>query len=686
MGSGDRGRSIGNYMLSKTIGEGTFGKVKLGVHLLTGEKVAVKVLEKDRITDKGDVKRVTREIQILKHIQHPHVINLLEVIEKPKHIYLVTEYVGGGELFEFIVAHGRLQETQACRIFRQVVVAVDACHALGVAHRDLKPENMLIDDECNVKLIDFGLSNTFESPSALLRTACGSPCYAAPEMIAGKRYLGAVADIWSLGVCLFAMLCGYLPFEDPDTPVLYKKILAGSYAVADHVSTDARDLLAGLLTIDPAKRFTVREIYQHPWFVRRCVEPLVPPLSLHPENLPAMTSTPVEPLVLAQLEAMGMSRDYCVQCLAERKRNHTTAAYFLLRTRHLRTMPPSAAGAASAISSAVALPTGATPDVGPAQDALFQRVAAPPPPAAQGPRVPQPPAAPQPPQPPQPPRRDGGPAGHAEDSTRTHATPRSVDPMSAAAGTKPAPPAPQPPLVPRPPSRPATSTGAPRGRPTHRYKVATPQVEVGPAAGVGTQAAASFATAGFGQGFAGREQKTGEQSFRQTEIAAYGSRLAPPGAGRAASARRQTPGAGGTAMPAQSARRPMTSAAKRGQYGVSVSQGGRSARATMQSTSGRGAGPGHPGVSTMSAPATLPPRELMARAARVAGGQRDMLVTITSPFMARCEKHGLEFLMEVAATDATQSRFVIRLQLCRGEATFFREVAARILPNIKLTE
>lgn len=116
------GRSIGNYLLSKTIGEGTFGKVKLGVHLLTGERVAVKVLEKDRITDKGDVKRVTREIQILKHIQHPHVVNLLEVIEKPRHIYLVTEFVAGGELFEFIVAHGRLQETQACRIFRQVRV------------------------------------------------------------------------------------------------------------------------------------------------------------------------------------------------------------------------------------------------------------------------------------------------------------------------------------------------------------------------------------------------------------------------------------------------------------------------------------------------------------------------------------------------------------------------------------
>ena len=151
-GAGKSGqRSIGNYLLSKTIGEGTFGKVKVGVHILTGERVAVKVLEKDRIVDKGDIRRVTREIKILKHVRHPHIVQLLEVIEKPRHIYLVTEYVAGGELFEFIVAHGRLQETQACHIFRQILLGVDACHAMGVAHRDLKPENLLIDEDGNIK-------------------------------------------------------------------------------------------------------------------------------------------------------------------------------------------------------------------------------------------------------------------------------------------------------------------------------------------------------------------------------------------------------------------------------------------------------------------------------------------------------------------------------------------------------
>ena len=189
-----------------------------------------------------------------------------------------------------------------------MLVAVDACHALGVAHRDLKPENMLIDAESNIKLIDFGLSNTFDGPAALLRTACGSPCYAAPEMIAGRRYLGAPADLWSLGVCLFAMLCGFLPFEDPDTPSLYKKILSGAYAVADHVSRDARSLIGGLLTTDPAQRFTVRDIYAHPWFVKRCAEPIVPPLSLHPERLPDLTRTLIDPTILSQLEALGVRR------------------------------------------------------------------------------------------------------------------------------------------------------------------------------------------------------------------------------------------------------------------------------------------------------------------------------------------------------------------------------------------
>ena len=242
----EAGRSSCSLALTGASGEPA--SLAGGGSALFPTQVAVKVLEKERIVDKGDIKRVTREIQILKHIRHPNVVHLLEVIEKPKHIYLVTEHVSGGELFDFIVAHGRLQETQACHIFRQILLGVDACHAMGVAHRDLKPENLLIDEDGNIKIIDFGLSNTFDGPDALLRTACGSPCYAAPEMIAGRRYSGAKADIWSLGVCLFAMLCGYLPFEDPDTGALYKKILAGTYKVASFVSSEAQDLISAMLT------------------------------------------------------------------------------------------------------------------------------------------------------------------------------------------------------------------------------------------------------------------------------------------------------------------------------------------------------------------------------------------------------------------------------------------------------
>lgn len=323
--------SIGNYLLSKTIGEGTFGKVKVGVHILTGERVAVKVLEKDRIVDKGDVKRVSREIQILKHIQHPNLIHLLEVIEKPRHLYLVTEHIAGGELFDYIVRNGRLAEDVGCRLFRQIMLAVDACHAMNVIHRDLKPENMMVDDALNLKLIDFGLSNTSEGE--LLATACGSPCYAAPEMIAGKRYNGPLADIWSLGVCLFAMLCGFLPFEDANTPALYRSILNGEYTLPDFLSDDAKALIRGMLTVDPTQRFTTKAIYSHPWFVKAIREPVPPALTMNVDALRDALTTKIDPRVLQLMEQVGFSREQVEADIRARKRNHCTATFFLLVRR-----------------------------------------------------------------------------------------------------------------------------------------------------------------------------------------------------------------------------------------------------------------------------------------------------------------------------------------------------------------
>lgn len=178
---------IGNYTVEKTIGEGTFGKVKLGKHILTSERVAIKILEKERITDVSDVERVSREMHILKLIRHPNIIQLYEIIETPKFLYLIMEYASGGELFDYIVKHSRLKEVEACKFYQQIISGVEYMHGLSIVHRDLKPENLLLDHDKNIKIVDFGLSNTF-SVGETLKTACGSPCYAAPEMIAGKKY------------------------------------------------------------------------------------------------------------------------------------------------------------------------------------------------------------------------------------------------------------------------------------------------------------------------------------------------------------------------------------------------------------------------------------------------------------------------------------------------------------------
>lgn len=186
------------------------------------------------------MERITREIKILKKVRHPNVIQLYEVsfphphstpfkiIETDKELYMVMEYANGGELFDYIVSHQRLNEKQACKFYHELISGIEYLHKSGVCHRDLKPENLLLDFDKTLKIVDFGLSNMYEKGETL-KTACGSPCYAAPEMIAGKRYNGLQTDLWSSGVVLYAMVCGYLPFEDPKTSNLYKKILSADY-------------------------------------------------------------------------------------------------------------------------------------------------------------------------------------------------------------------------------------------------------------------------------------------------------------------------------------------------------------------------------------------------------------------------------------------------------------------------
>mmetsp|Transcript_14012 Transcript_14012/g.34679 ORF Transcript_14012/g.34679 Transcript_14012/m.34679 type:complete len:892 (+) Transcript_14012:417-3092(+) len=345
--------SIGHYILGKTIGEGTFGKVKLGTHILTGEKVAVKILEKERIVDVADVERVAREIHILKLIRHPHIIQLYEIIETPKQLYLIMEFASGGELFDYIVASCRVKEREAVKFFHQILNGVEKIHSMRVVHRDLKPENLLLDSQKHIKIVDFGLSNTYK-PGQLLKTACGSPCYAAPEMIAGKKYNPMMCDIWSCGVILFALVCGFLPFEDQNTAALYKKILGADYQTPKFISSQVTDLIAGMLTTEPAKRLTAPKIKQHPWY--RGLFGNVTELSERPTELQFMTgrgcevpdcpycvhsdskegSIPIEEDVLTLLDKYGFPREYAVKCLEMNKHNHVTTTYYLLARRKFR--------------------------------------------------------------------------------------------------------------------------------------------------------------------------------------------------------------------------------------------------------------------------------------------------------------------------------------------------------------
>ncbi|XP_078574562.1 5'-AMP-activated protein kinase catalytic subunit alpha-2-like isoform X11 [Branchiostoma floridae x Branchiostoma japonicum] len=255
---------IGHYVLGDTLGVGTFGKVKIGEHALTGHKVAVKILNRQKIKSLDVVGKIRREIQNLKLFRHPHIIKLYQVISTPADIFMVMEYVSGGELFDYIVKHGKLKEAEARRFFQQIISGVDYCHRHMIVHRDLKPENLLLDSNRNVRIADFGLSNMM-ADGEFLRTSCGSPNYAAPEVISGKLYAGPEVDVWSCGVILYALLCGTLPFDDEHVPTLFKKIKGGVFPIPDHLSPTVVGLLRHMLEVDPVKRATIPEIREHEW-------------------------------------------------------------------------------------------------------------------------------------------------------------------------------------------------------------------------------------------------------------------------------------------------------------------------------------------------------------------------------------------------------------------------------------
>ncbi|CAL4973952.1 unnamed protein product [Urochloa decumbens] len=272
---------MGRYRLGRLLGRGNFAKVYKAHRVSTGEAVAIKVFNKDAVRRSGMSEKVKTEVDVMRRVHHPNVVRLHEVMATRSRIYFVMEYAAGGELFARLAQSPRLPEPVARRYFQQLVTAVEFCHSRGVYHRDLKPENLLLDARGDLKVSDFGLSALQQDGGAglrgdgLLHTACGTPAYVAPEVLLKRGYDGAKADIWSCGVILFVLVAGYLPFNDTNLVLLYRKITQSNYMCPPWFSVDARKLLARMLDPNPRTRITMSRITAHPWFLKGNACPLV---------------------------------------------------------------------------------------------------------------------------------------------------------------------------------------------------------------------------------------------------------------------------------------------------------------------------------------------------------------------------------------------------------------------------
>ncbi|CAJ0943426.1 unnamed protein product [Ranitomeya imitator] len=365
---------VGNYRLLRTIGKGNFAKVKLGRHVLTGREVAIKIIDKTQLNP-SSLQKLFREVRIMKGLNHPNIVKLFEVIETEKTLYLIMEYASGGEVFDYLVSHGRMKEKEARAKFRQhrlssskkgdsrkvtrtpaknakglntarsparrrgksqrlripnrylwvlevIVSAVHYCHQKNIVHRDLKAENLLLDSEANIKIADFGFSNEF-TPGGKLDTFCGSPPYAAPELFQGKRYNGPEVDVWSLGVILYTLVSGSLPFDGQNLKELRERVLRGKYRVPFYMSTDCESVLRRFLVLNPTKRCTLEQIMNDKWmnigFDSDDLKPYKEPEEDH-----------ADPKRIEIMLEMGYSREEIKDALNSNKYNEVMATYLLL--------------------------------------------------------------------------------------------------------------------------------------------------------------------------------------------------------------------------------------------------------------------------------------------------------------------------------------------------------------------
>ncbi|XP_059841804.1 serine/threonine-protein kinase MARK1 isoform X5 [Hypanus sabinus] len=328
---------VGNYRLLKTIGKGNFAKVKLARHVLTGREVAVKIIDKTQLNPTS-LQKLFREVRIMKILNHPNIVKLFEVIETEKTLYLIMEYASGGEVFDYLVAHGRMKEKEARAKFRQIVSSVEYCHQKCIVHRDLKAENLLLDADMNIKIADFGFSNEFTIGSKL-DTFCGSPPYAAPELFQGKKYDGPEVDVWSLGVILYTLVSGSLPFDGQNLKELRERVLRGKYRIPFYMSTDCENLLKKLLVLNPAKRGSLEQIMKDRWMNVGFEEEELKPYS---EPEPDYS----DPKRIETMITMGFPREEITQSLVGQKYDEVMACYLLLGRK-----PPEFEGSESVSSS-----------------------------------------------------------------------------------------------------------------------------------------------------------------------------------------------------------------------------------------------------------------------------------------------------------------------------------------------
>ncbi|XP_077421933.1 serine/threonine-protein kinase SIK2 [Vanacampus margaritifer] len=322
---------VGFYDIERTLGKGNFAVVKLARHRIAKTEVAIKIIDKTQL-DAVNLEKIYREVQIMKMLDHPHIIKLYQVMETKNMLYLVTEYAKNGEIFDYLAKHGRLSELEARRKFWQILSAVEYCHNRKIVHRDLKAENLLLDGHMNIKIADFGFGNFFQ-PGEPLATWCGSPPYAAPEIFEGQQYEGPQLDIWSMGVVLYVLVCGALPFDGPTLPVLRQRVLEGRFRIPYFMTEDCEHLIRRMLVLDPSKRLSVAQIKEHKWMALDV--PVQRPV-LYQQPVSAEGETGVgeySEQVVRLMHSLGIDQHKTVESLQNKSYNHFAAIYYLLVER-----------------------------------------------------------------------------------------------------------------------------------------------------------------------------------------------------------------------------------------------------------------------------------------------------------------------------------------------------------------